>query len=238
MAAANQRIRIQVWRQSGADSVGHWDVFEVDASAGASLGTALSSLAGSAVTVDGSSVPPVKYRTRTLNDVEGECAVMVDGRPKVPSAVPLQSLKSLTVLSPMPTFKVIADLAVDLSEPAAKLAEIRAMGGIDADTASSSPCIGCGACLEACPNYTPGGGYIGPAAIAEVYRLNQRTQALGSDAGRRERLSVLLADDGIVNCGNDQTYVDVCPTEADLWPSIAGAKRQATIEWLKRLFRE
>jgi succinate dehydrogenase / fumarate reductase iron-sulfur subunit len=55
---------------------------------------------------------------------------------------------------------------------------------------------------------------------------------------RDERLSALMEDDGITNCGNAQNCVQVCPMSIPLTRAIYETNREVTIHglfgWLKK----
>ena len=80
-----------------------------------------------------------------------------------------------------------------------------------------SRCISC-CCMEACPQFNDATGFVGAAAISQVQLFN--THPTGA-ALKRERLSALMGDGGIQECGFAQNCVEICPKDIPLTRSIS-----------------
>jgi succinate dehydrogenase / fumarate reductase iron-sulfur subunit len=93
--------------------------------------------------------------------------------------------------------------------------------------------MSCGCCLEACPQYTEGGDFIGAAAIGQVRYFNRQPVA-AQDA--EQRLDVMMEPDGIEQCGNAQNCVKVCPKNVNLLEAIAEVNRETNKHAIRSFF--
>jgi succinate dehydrogenase / fumarate reductase iron-sulfur subunit len=87
--------------------------------------------------------------------------------------------------------------------------------------------------MEACPQYIPPSGFIGPAPIAQALLFN--AHPTGSVDGD-DRLEVLSGPGGIADCGNSQNCVKVCPKDIPLTDAIARAGRDTTVYKIRKWF--
>ncbi|MGA7290703.1 MAG: 4Fe-4S dicluster domain-containing protein, partial [Terriglobales bacterium] len=89
-------------------------------------------------------------------------------------------------------------------------------------------------CMEACPQFNEDTGFVGAATISQVRLFN--THPTGSGL-KRERLSALMGDGGIQECGYAQNCVEICPKEIPLTTSIAEVGGQVMKQALGDLLR-
>jgi succinate dehydrogenase / fumarate reductase iron-sulfur subunit len=145
------------------------------------------------------------------------------------------------VLAPMTKFPVVRDLVVDRSRMFEDLKRIKAWVHLDGSHALGpgprqsqdnqetayplSRCMTCGCCLEACPEVSTTGDFVGPAAINQVRLFNLHPSGK-MHAG--ERLDALMGAGGIQGCGKAQNCVTVCPKDIPLVDSIAEVGRETT----------
>jgi succinate dehydrogenase / fumarate reductase iron-sulfur subunit len=194
-----------------------------------------------------SEVPPVALEASCLEEACGSCAMLINGRARLACGTLLAGLADkdgLVTVEPLSKFPVVRDLVVDRSRLGQDLLRVDATLG-DAKVGDASriqdlaACVACGACLEACPNYSAsearGVPFIGAAVLHEA-RL---ASLLGADkAGRAARLEALMGSGGIADCGNVQNCVKACPKDIPLAESIAELGRDTTVHAIKRwLFR-
>lgn len=170
------RIDLRIWRQHDGEALGGFVDYEVhDASPSMSLLELIDRLNE---TLLGQQVEPVAFESDCREGICGSCGITVDGRPHGPEAnTPScqQHLRSFAdgarvTLEPLRagSFPVVRDLVVDRSA----LDRLIESGGFisvdagkapDADgrpvahavaeaTLDMAACIGCGACVAACPN--------------------------------------------------------------------------------------
>ena len=98
-----------------------------------------------------------------------------------------------------------------------------------------SRCMSCGCCLDACPQYTKDNEYVGAAVFGQTYLFNK------NPTGRflaEERLTELMGEGGIHECGNAQNCVRVCPKDIPLMDAIAGQNRATLIQLFKNYFNK
>ena len=90
---------------------------------------------------------------------------------------------------------------------------------------SLAECIGCGACLEACPEFGTRSAFVGAAAINQARLMNLHPTG---QLEKRTRLESLMGQGGITDCGKAQNCVEVCPKSIPLVESIAAVSRDTT----------
>jgi succinate dehydrogenase / fumarate reductase iron-sulfur subunit len=152
-------------------------------------------------------------------------------------------------LRPMSKFKVVRDLLVDRKAMFESLKRVKAWVRVDGyydigpgprispaeqdEAYPLSRCMTCGCCVEACPQFSDRSTFIGPAAISQAVLFNAHpTAKVDSD----DRLAVLSGVGGVVDCGNSQNCVKVCPKDIPLTTSIAKAGRDVTVYKIRQWF--
>ena len=179
----------------------------------------------------------------------GSCGMMVNGVPKLTCAAFLRDYYPQPVrVEPLANFPVIRDLVIDMTDFMEKLGTIkpwiiRPSGeplerGAYHQTPDQveqfrqySMCINCMLCYAACPVYALEPTFLGPAAIALARRYNRDSR----DQGKRERLDVLAASDGIWECTFVGECSVVCPKGVDPAKAIQQSKWDTTIDWARSL---
>ena len=89
--------------------------------------------------------------------------------------------------------------------------------------------------MEACPQFTEDTGFFCAATISQVRLFNNHPTG---QALKRERLSALMGDGGIQECGYAQNCVEICPKEIPLTTSIAEVGGQVMKQALTDLLRK
>ena len=244
---AQNTFRMKVRRQDSADSRPYWEEFEIPYEPNMNVLAALMAIQRNPVNIKGEQVAPVAWEQNCLEEICGACTMLINGRVRQGCTALIDQLEKPIVLEPMTTFPVVRDLMVDRSAVFENLKRVKAWIPIDGTYPLGpgpresdeqreiryelSKCFSCGACMEACPNYTVNGAFIGPQAINQVRLFNLHpTGALN----RNERLEAIMGPDGITNCGNSQNCVEVCPKGIPLTTSIAAMNRDTTLYGLKR----
>lgn len=247
-------FRVRVRRQDSPTDTrsSRWEEFELPWRPGLSVHDCLEAIERDPRTARGERVRPPAWDASCVEGRCGACTMLVNGRPRqacVTLVDPLMLEKNAASLelAPLSKFPVQRDLVVDRSSARAALRRVKAWVELDreppeptagssnkrlalAPTAeASSPCIGCAACLEACPEVHAGSLFVGAASIHEA-KLAVDVQA-GSSAAD-ERLDALMGPGGVAECGKSQNCVEVCPASLPLDESIATVARATT----KRLF--
>lgn len=244
------RIEIEIWRQSGPADPGGFDRHVVDdATPEMSLLELLDRLNDQIVETGGE---PVQFESDCREGACGACGVTVDGVPHGP--VPntpscrqhLRAFGAVTALRIEPlrsaAFPVIRDLVVDRS---ALDRLIEAGGHVDIATGTApdadsllvrqddaelaldfAACIGCGACVAACPNgaaHLFAGAKLAHLALTPHGKLerDRRARAMGEQ---------LEAEFG--PCGTYGACVDACPAGIPL-AAVAAVHRERLLGVLR-----
>jgi len=244
---------VRIRRQDRPNAGSHWEVFDVPYEPGMNMTTVLQRIAADPVTVDHHPTTPVAYDACCLEEVCGACTMVINGRVRQACSALVDSLLEDSSegieLSPMTKFPVVRDLLVDRRPMFESLKKVKAWVRVDGyhDLGSGprvpprvqdeayplSRCMTCGCCVEACPQFNDRSPFIGPAAISQAILFNTHpTGAVDKDA----RLDVLSGEGGIVDCGNSQNCVKVCPKDIPLTDSIAKAGRDTTLYKLRQWF--
>ncbi|NLH69377.1 MAG: succinate dehydrogenase/fumarate reductase iron-sulfur subunit [Brooklawnia sp.] len=244
------RIELEVWRQDGPQDRGRFEQYVVvDATPEMSLLELLDRLNDQLVE---QGIEPVQFESDCREGVCGACGVTVDDRPhgpvpKTPSC--RQHLRAFGDVSRLrieplrsAAFPVIRDLVVDRT---ALDRVIWAGGFVDVETGTApdaddvlithddaeqaldfAACIGCGACVAACPNgaaHLFAGAKLAHLALLPHGRLER---------GRRARALGQVLDDEFGPCSSYGECVEVCPAGIPL-AAVAAMHR----ERLRGLFR-
>jgi succinate dehydrogenase / fumarate reductase iron-sulfur subunit len=232
--ANNKFVIIKIKRQLTPDAKPSWEEFEIPYKPNMNITSALMEIAANPVTRDGKQTTPVTYDSNCLEEICGSCAMLINGRARMACSALLDKLEQPIKLEPFSKFPVVRDLAVDRSVLFENLQRVKAWIPIDGtydlgpgprvspdDQEVAYPlssCISCCCCMEACPQFNEDTGFVGAAAISQVRLFN--THPTGR-ALKRERLSALMGDGGIQECGYAQNCVEICPKDIPLTTSIA-----------------
>jgi succinate dehydrogenase / fumarate reductase iron-sulfur subunit len=243
-------IKIRVKRQDNPDSKPFWDEFEVPYKPSHNIVSLLMALRENPVNVKGKTVAPVVYEANCMEEVCGACTMLINGKVRQACSTLVDNLTQPITLEPMSKFPCVRDLQVDRQRMFDALIQVGAWINMDGgyDTHVHSPrvspkewevnydiskCMTCGCCMEACPQVTVGGGFIGPAPVAQVSLFNNHPTGK-FDA--EDRLHAIMGKGGITDCGNAQNCIEACPKEISLTDAIAKLGRDTTIQAVKDLF--
>lgn len=225
-------ITVRLWRQAGPREPGRMVSYKVkDASPQMSFLEMLDVLNEDLLK---KGEVPVAFESDCREGICGSCGLVVNGDVHGPDEhstvcqLRMRRFRDGDVITVEPwrvkTFPVIKDLVVDRSA----LDRVMAAGGfISADTGSApdanailvekekaeeamdaAACIGCGACVAACPN--------GSAMLftgARVSQLALLPQGGPERAARALRMAAAMEKEGFGCCGNEYECEAVCPKE-------------------------
>jgi len=230
MSGKNINLTLRIWRQNGPQDRGSWEIFQAqDISTEASFLEMLD-IVNEQLALAGKE--PVAFDHDCREGICGMCGCVVNGRPHGPERettlcqLHMRRFRDGDTLVIEPyrarAFPLIKDLVVDRS---AYDAVIQAGGFISANTgqapeANSLPvprdsaeeamdaaaCIGCGACVAACPNASA--MLFVSAKVSHLALLPQ-----GRPEAARRALSMLAQMDaaGFGNCTNHKECEVECP---------------------------
>src|ERR1700680_709098 len=247
----NKIVIIKIKRQDNPNAKSHWEEFELTHKPGMNVISSLMEIAANPVTRDGKPTTPITYDSNCLEEVCGSCAMLINGRARMACSALVDKLDQPIQLQPFTKFPVVRDLAVDRSVLFENLKAAKAWVPIDGtydlgpgprmsmeeqeQTYPLSNCISCCCCMEACPQFNEDTGFVGAPTISQVRLFN--THPTGQ-ALKRERLSALMGDGGIQECGYAQNCVEICPKDIPLNTSISEVGGQVMKQALGDLLRK
>ena len=228
--AENMTIHLRVWRQEGPDSPGALEDYTVDdASEHMSFLELLDVLNEQLIR---SGRDPVEFDSDCREGICGSCGLIVAGiahGPQMRTAVcqlHMRSFKDGDTITVEPfrarAFPIIRDLVADRSA----FDRIIAAGGFVSVTTGGAPdanaipiskadadeamdyaaCIGCGACVAACPN-----GSASLFTSAKIAHLDLLPQGQVESARRAVAMVDQMTAEGFGNCSNHVECEAVCP---------------------------
>ena len=249
------KFKLKIQRRDREGAPIRWETFELHYRRNLNVISALMEVRKDPVTADGTKTTPPVWDMSCLEQVCGICTMVIDGRVRQSCSaliddLLLESGSDTVTLQPMSKFPNVRDLKVDRSEMFDHLKNVHAWIELDGSYSlgpgpqvsnelaqeryALSRCMTCGCCLEACPQYGDG-NYIGPQAIAQVRLMNMHPSGKMT---RDERLSGIVGDDGITNCGNAQNCVRACPMSIPLTKAIYEENRETIVYglfgWLRK----
>ena len=245
-----KEVVLRIRRREGRDSAPFWEEFAIPYRPNLNIISCLMEIRKNPVTRDGKRTTPPVWEMNCLEQVCGICTMVINGRARQSCSALVDQLEQPITLEPMRKFPNIRDLIVDRSEMFNHLKRVKAWIEIDgsydlgpgprmsqddvSERYAYSRCMTCGCCLEACPQYGDG-NYIGPQAIAQVRLMNMHPSGKMT---RDERLTAIMQEDGITNCGNAQNCVRACPMSLPLTKAIYEENRETILYglfgWLRK----
>jgi succinate dehydrogenase / fumarate reductase iron-sulfur subunit len=237
-------LTLKIWRQGGPQSKGRFETYKAD-----NISTDMSFLemidvVNEQLTLDGKD--PIAFDHDCREGICGMCGAVVNGRPHGPqTATTLCQLHmrhfddgDVIAIEPFRAlaFKVVKDLVVDRSAldkimQAGGFISVNAGGAPDANSLpigqetaelamDAAQCIGCGACVAACPNASA--MLFTSAKVSQFALLPQ-----GRPEATRRAINMVRTMDGqgFGNCTNERECEAECPKEVKI-TNIARLNRE------------
>jgi len=178
------------------------------------------------------------YRYSCAHGICGSDALVINSRVELACQKLIREFKTGNnfVIEPLPFFKVIKDLVVDLEPFFEKHRSVRPYlineqpppekeRLQDSKTQESFEpalrCILCASCTSSCPITRANPDYVGPAALLRAFRYIFDSR----DAATDERLAKLDDDNGIWGCKTMWWCTDVCPKGIPITKCLGQIKR-------------
>lgn len=194
----------------------------------------------------------LSYRWSCRMAICGSCGMMVNGKPKLGCKTFLRDYKAdgEMRLEPLANFPIERDLVVDMSDFMEKLERIKpyivpkeeldVCNGETLQTPEQlakyrqfSMCINCGLCYAACPQYALKPEFLGPAALALLYRYNEDSR----DSAKAERMKLVHQESGVWSCTFVGACSDVCPKGVDPAAAIQLYKAESAKDYVIAMFK-
>ncbi len=191
----------------------------------------------------------LSFRYSCREAICGSCAMVINGKFDLACRTELQSLKSsLIVIEPLPNLEIQKDLVVDM-EPFWEALyaiqpylhseeEMREKGYRIEDKEMERifqyiNCILCGCCFSACPVVSRDERYLGPAALAKLYRFVKDPR----DKRPFCNWSSVNTEGGVWGCDTVFRCNEVCPKNVRPADGIEALRRKLVLEKIKRIFK-
>lgn len=179
----------------------------------------------------------------------GSCAMVINGKFDLACRTNLESLKSsLVVIEPLPNLEIQKDLVVDMDpfwealqkiEPYLHGEKIESSKGHLVDDEDMDRifqfvnCVMCGSCYAACPVASRDERYLGPAALAKLYRFVRDPR----DIRPFSQWSRVNTEAGVWGCDTIFACNEACPKDVRPADGIEALRRKLVKEKIMRFFR-
>jgi succinate dehydrogenase / fumarate reductase iron-sulfur subunit len=231
------KLKLRIWRQTGPDAPGGLVDYEVDGVSEDMSFLETLDLLNESLVASGDEHGPVAFDHDCREGICGTCGVMIDGVAHGPTKATttcqlhMRHYRDGDTILVEPwrssAFPVIRDLVVDRSSfdriiasggyisvatgsaPEANMTPVPRPHADEAFTAAA--CIGCGACVAACPN-----GAAQLFTAAKLTHLNSLPQGQPERYERTTAMVDAMEAEGFGSCTNHGECEAVCPKEIPL----------------------
>ncbi len=192
--------------------------------------------------------PSLSFRYSCREAVCGSCGMTINGGIGLACRTIIASLASdVVVIEPLPNLEIKKDLIVNLEPFWEAYRHIQPFLQPDGDAPAEGhrveearmeklyqyiPCILCACCYSACPVATRDERYLGPAALAKLYRFVKDPR----DQRPYEVLMRVNTESGAWGCDTVFRCNDACPKEVRPADGIEGLRRSLVARKIKRFF--
>ncbi len=194
--------------------------------------------------------PSLSVRYSCRMGICGSCGVVINGKPSLACETNINEVakKGVVVVEPMQTQPILKDLVTDFDdffekhksvEPILfrknnkeKMAAINIYDKTQEEVNKFLPfsyCIMCGLCMDACPVVNTNPEFIGPQALAQVYRYKMDSR----DQKGEERITAIDKLTGLWGCEFAGACSKACPKGVDPASAIQLLKIATAEEYMK-----
>ena len=189
------------------------------------------------------------FRYSCREAICGSCAMVINGKPDLACRTIVESLNSsLIVIEPLPSLEIQKDLAVDMEpfwqvlnqvEPYLFAGQQPPEKGHRVDEKEMERidqyigCILCACCYSACPVVSRDQRYVGPAALAKLYRFVKDPR----DQRGYAHWSRVNTESGAWGCDTVFKCNEACPKKVRPADGIEGLRRKLVLGKIGRFFR-
>ena len=189
----------------------------------------------------------LSFRYSCREAICGSCGMVINGEFDLACRVGLGSLKSCLVhIEPLPNLEIQKDLVVNMDPFWEALYKVEPYLHTDGEQPEKEHriedeemdkilqyinCVLCGCCYSACPVASRDERYLGPAALAKLYRLVRDPR----DRRPFSSWSQVNTEAGVWGCDTIFECNEVCPKDVRPADGIEALRRKLIIEKIKRL---
>jgi succinate dehydrogenase / fumarate reductase iron-sulfur subunit len=224
-----KKVSIRIRRQKSGAEKGYWDEFQLQANENNRILELLEKIRDQ---LDSS----LSFRANCGQGSCGSDGMQINGQNRLACQTLLKDLgyPDTVVVRPLPGFKVLKDLVVDMSDMHSENKKVAPFQGCNCKNdkehkqtpaqqekiAAAASCIRCGCCQSACPAAWEFEKFSGPAplTLAHRYLFDSR------DRLKTERIKQLRNMD-IWKCFTIYNCIEVCPREINVTGLISEIKR-------------
>jgi fumarate reductase iron-sulfur subunit len=243
-AVEHRQLRIHILRYNPQDetSTPHMQIYELEEASGMTLFMALNEIRER-------QDPSLSFDFVCRAGICGSCGMLVNGKPGLACRTLTKNLGEDITLTPLPVFRLIADLSVDTGrwmrdmserletwvhhnsyDPDIDAMEERMEPELARDIYELERCIECGCCVAACGTAHMREDFVGAVGLNKLarFRLDPRDQREDAD------FYELVGDEsGVFGCMTLLGCDDMCPKELPLAGQIAFLRRKMAAQGIK-----
>ncbi len=230
----SQTVNLQIYRRDpDIDTKAKYQNYQIELQPGQTVLMALYHLLDN---VDKS----LAFRASCRSAVCGSCGMHINGKNRLACETQLSTLGDEVVIEPLPHLPVLKDLVVDMTTFWDKYERVRpylisVKAPPEKERLQSPPdrkkidefidCILCACCHSSCSLDWWDKEYLGPAALAKMYRF----VADSRDEGERERLNIVANEEGVFRCHTLFNCTEECPKRISPTFAIQQMKKQVMV---------
>lgn len=225
-------VKLKIFRfDPEKDKDPHYRIYEVDADPTERLLDCLNRIRGE-------QDPTLSFRMSCGQGVCGSDGIRINGICGLACQRLVRGFKGEVLIEPLPVFRVVKDLIVDLKPFFEKYHSIKPYlitqtPAPDGERFQSPEkhgqiqeairCILCACCTASCPvnQEKETKNFVGPAALLRAFRYFFDSR----DEGSEERMSLLDQEDGAWGCQTQWQCTEVCPREIPVTRELSQIKR-------------